>query len=157
PRPAVPARTERGAPIQESIRAGFEGIFGHTFSAVRIHEDGLAEARGARAVTQGQNIHFAQGEYEPTLPRGRYLLAHELTHVVQQQGALRPRPSGPSDVPKPTDHSLEAEANRVAARVTQGHSVAGTIAGHAQNGAFQHFGSYEHMRLGDEATADAEG
>jgi hypothetical protein len=63
---------------------------------VRIHADAraaeAARAVRARAFTWGRNVVFAPGEYAPGTPRGRRLLAHELTHVVQQGRAPRRDP-----------------------------------------------------------------
>jgi hypothetical protein len=68
-----------------------EQRFGHDFSQVRVHTDAQA-ARSTRAVdalayTVGQNIVFGAGQYAPATAMGRKLLAHELTHVLQQTGA----------------------------------------------------------------------
>jgi hypothetical protein len=68
-----------------------EPRFAHDFSHVRVHADSAsaakAEAVRARAFTIGQNIVFAAGQYQPASAEGRRLLAHELTHVVQQRQA----------------------------------------------------------------------
>lgn len=77
-----------GRPMSQVARSFFEPRFGHEFSAVRVHTDASA-ARSARAVnarayTLGRNIVFGSGEYAPETDRGRTLLAHELTHVIQQ-------------------------------------------------------------------------
>lgn len=81
------------AALPPSTRRRFEASFGYDFSAVRIHADGAsaaaAQREGARAYTQGPNIHFGAGEYSPETSAGSDLLAHELAHVVQQ-GAARP-------------------------------------------------------------------
>lgn len=65
-----------------------EPRLGHDFSGVRVHADGQAAASarslGARAYTVGADIAFGRGEYAPETTEGRRLLAHELTHVVQQ-------------------------------------------------------------------------
>ncbi|MGH7230239.1 MAG: DUF4157 domain-containing protein, partial [Nitrospiraceae bacterium] len=70
--------------------------FGHDFSRVRLHADAsahaTADALAARAFTLGSDVVFASGEYAPHSPAGRYLLAHELTHVVQQGAAPRLAP-----------------------------------------------------------------
>jgi hypothetical protein len=67
-----------------------EGAFGTDFSGVRIHEGPRAAALGALAYTQGPDIHFAPGQYQPHTQRGQEILGHELTHVVQQaQGRVR--------------------------------------------------------------------
>src|SRR5580658_8448041 len=77
-----------GQPLDAATRAFFEPRFGHDFSKVRLHTDGQA-AESARAVnalayTVGQDIAFGEGQYAPAAAEGRRLLAHELTHVVQQ-------------------------------------------------------------------------
>lgn len=74
-----------GRPLDPATRAFFEPRFGHDFSEVRVHTDTKAaqSARlvSARAFTVGQDIVFGSGQYGP---RRRELLAHELTHVIQQ-------------------------------------------------------------------------
>lgn len=77
-----------GEPLPESARAFFEPRFGHDFSDVRIHT-GMFAAESARAVnarayTVGQDVVFGVGQYAPETAEGKKLLAHELTHVVQQ-------------------------------------------------------------------------
>ena len=77
-----------GQPLPDPVRSYFEPRFGHDFQGVRIHTDAKAaeSARSidARAYTLGKDIVFARGEYQPYMRSGRQLLAHELTHVVQQ-------------------------------------------------------------------------
>ena len=77
-----------GRPLSPSDRSFYEPRFGQDFSQVRIHNDSLsnqaAQSINARAFTIGRNIAFAAGEYSPDLASSR-LMAHELTHVVQQQ------------------------------------------------------------------------
>lgn len=79
----------RGQPIPKSVRAFFEPRFGRDFSQVRIHSDSkvaqLARSINARAFTLGRNIVFNEGEYSPETQLGKRLLAHELTHFVQQK------------------------------------------------------------------------
>lgn len=78
-----------GRPLDPAARAFFEPRFGHDFNDVRVHTGGIAAASAAsvsaRAYTVGQHIAFAEGEYAPHSASGRRLLAHELTHVVQQR------------------------------------------------------------------------
>ncbi|MFA7316308.1 MAG: DUF4157 domain-containing protein [Sulfuricella sp.] len=80
----------RGMPLPPSARGFFEPRFGHDFSAVSIHSGEpaarLARSVGARAFTLGSDIVFGAGEYQTQTEEGRHLLAHELTHVVQQAG-----------------------------------------------------------------------
>ncbi len=77
-----------GSPLPESLRSRFEQRFGFDFGAVRVHTDGnaigAATALGARAFTVGDHLFFGAGEYQPTSTQGQRLIAHELTHVVQQ-------------------------------------------------------------------------
>jgi len=77
-----------GQPLSESERTFYEPRFGCDFSQVRIHSepeaDTLNREVGARSFTSGQEIFFRRGEYDPGSSTGRQLLAHELTHVVQQ-------------------------------------------------------------------------
>ncbi|GLH76287.1 hypothetical protein SSBR45G_11950 [Bradyrhizobium sp. SSBR45G] len=80
-----------GQPLDRSARAAMESRFGHSFAGVRIHTDvraaASARAVGARAYTVGHNVVFGAGHYSPASSAGQRLLAHELTHVVQQRGA----------------------------------------------------------------------
>ena len=77
-----------GKPLDRSTRTFFECRFGHDFSRVRVHADSraarLARSAGAIAYTHGTDIFFDQGRLAPHSSEGRRLLAHELTHVVQQ-------------------------------------------------------------------------
>ncbi|KAF5436621.1 Peptidoglycan-binding (PGRP) domain of peptidoglycan hydrolases-containing protein [Candidatus Methanophagaceae archaeon] len=80
-----------GLPLPEPVRAFFEPRFGYDFSQVRIHTDAqaaeLARALNARAFTVGQDVVFGAGQYALGTTEGMRLLAHELTHVVQQTDA----------------------------------------------------------------------
>ena len=79
-----------GEPLRPASRNFFEQRFGHSFSNVRVHSDERAaqSARGinAQAYTTGQHIIFGAGHYSPDTQAGQKLLAHELTHVIQQGG-----------------------------------------------------------------------
>jgi hypothetical protein len=97
--PAINSRTDThssgGQALSESSRSFYEARFGRDFSQVRIHSgaksDRAAKSINAQAFTKGQDIHFAKGKYSPGSLSGRRLIAHELTHVVQQEdlGASR--------------------------------------------------------------------
>lgn len=82
-----------GQPFTASVSAFFEPRLGYDFSQVRIHTSGraaeAAQMINARAFTISRDIFFGQGEYQPDSNQGRRLIAHELTHVMQQ-GAARP-------------------------------------------------------------------
>jgi hypothetical protein len=77
-----------GQPLDESARAFMEPRFGRDFSRVRVHTDARAAASarrvGALAYTVGHHLVFDRGQFDPLGATGRQLLAHELTHVVQQ-------------------------------------------------------------------------
>ncbi|TCO80404.1 succinylglutamate desuccinylase/aspartoacylase family protein [Plasticicumulans lactativorans] len=93
-RPAGAATAGAGAPLDAGARAYFEPRFGHDFGAVRVHDGSHAAAAardlGARAFTLGRDVVFGAGQYAPHTAAGRHLLAHELTHVVQQAGGAAP-------------------------------------------------------------------
>jgi hypothetical protein len=108
-----------GAPLESTTRAFMEPRFGHDFSGVRVHTDERAaksaNAMQARAYTVGPSIVFAQGAFAPRSLEGQRLMAHELTHVVQNEsqpgGASRPK-----QVSEPGDAS-EREAHAAALHV----------------------------------------
>lgn len=83
----------RGSPMDAATKAFMETRFGTDFTAVRIHTNTdavrMSNALGARAFAYGRDVYFNRGEYQPTSLEGRRLLAHELTHVVQQGAAIQ--------------------------------------------------------------------
>lgn len=91
-----------GKPLDDATRSFMESRFSHDFSEVKIHNTTAAsrsaDSIGARAYTVGSNVFFRQGEYNTNSREGRQLLAHELTHVVQQGGseALTPKTTAPN-------------------------------------------------------------
>lgn len=111
---AIQRARGRGQALDSGVRTQMESAFGADFSGVRVHTgseaDTLNRALNARAFTTGQDIFFRQGDYNPGGSGGRKLLAHELTHVVQQGGAGI---QGKLTVSQPGDH-YEMEADRVA-------------------------------------------
>ncbi len=77
-----------GDTLDGDTRSRFEGAMGTDLGNVRIHANsGLAPQIGAHAFTHGSDVHFAPGAYNPGSASGQHLLAHELTHVVQQTGS----------------------------------------------------------------------
>ena len=80
----------RGRPLDLATRAFMEPRFGHNFGNVRVHTDARAaestRAVNALAYTVGQDVVFREGHYAPETTVGKELLAHELTHAVQQSG-----------------------------------------------------------------------
>ncbi|QQO57353.1 MAG: DUF4157 domain-containing protein [Thiohalocapsa sp. PB-PSB1] len=77
-----------GRPLDKETREHFEPRFGADFSQVRVHDDAeaaqIAGQMNSRAFTQGSHIFFGRGQYQPQTSAGRDLLAHELTHTIQQ-------------------------------------------------------------------------
>lgn len=120
---ASPVPVGGGAPMDAGTRGTMESRFGRDFSGVRLHTgpaaDRAAAGVSARAFTVGQDIVFGSGEYAPQSPAGQRLLAHELTHTIQQSGAASPGPQMALRVSQPGD-PLEREADRVAAQVMSG-------------------------------------
>ena len=94
PERAVSATRSGGQPLDAETRSFMEPRFGFDFSRVRIHADGEA-AQAARSIhahayTIGEDVVFGSGRFSPRASDGRRLLAHELTHVVQQGGGNAP-------------------------------------------------------------------
>ena len=85
--------SSKGGPLPESTRNFFEPRFGHDFSEVKIHNDTDAakssQSINALAYTVGNDIVFNQNQFSPESDSGKKLLAHELTHVVQQNSGLQ--------------------------------------------------------------------
>ena len=107
-----------GQPLDAASRAYFEPRFGQEFGNVRVHT-GMSAARSAREVsahayTVGQNIVFAAGRFAPATQTGRRLIAHELTHVVQQSSmpqVIRRAPVNyPSNEPLPAKTGEKTDA-----------------------------------------------
>jgi hypothetical protein len=111
PMDAAPASVDQalaipGRPLEPALRQDMEKRFGYDFSRVRIHSGAAAEQSArdvdAHAYTLGQDIVFGAGGFAPGTQEGRRLIAHELTHVVQQgplgQVAPQANPSMPSGV-----------------------------------------------------------
>ena len=87
------ARAGQGRPLPAETRRFMEPRFGVDFSRVRVHTDaeasGMADDLSSLAFAYGHDIYFRAGAYSPGTPAGTRLLAHELTHVVQQGGGAR--------------------------------------------------------------------
>jgi len=112
----------QGQPLDAETRAFIEPRFGHDFSEVRLHTDAKAAASAralnASAYTVGRDMVFGAGQYAPASPTGLRLLAHELTHVAQFNGAVASQLS-PVTLSRPTDAS-ERDADSAAEAVVRG-------------------------------------
>jgi hypothetical protein len=109
-----------GRALDAAAREFFEPRFGRDFSAVRVHDDAeaaaLARSIRARAFVRGRDIHFAEGRFAPGTPAGCHLLAHELTHVVQQGAAPVLSENPESDIAMKIRPTFRRSARRVSRR-----------------------------------------
>lgn len=111
-----------GQPLDAGTRAFMEPRFGHDFSQVRVHTDARAaesaQAVNALAYTMGRNVVFGMGQYELGTSEGKRLMAHELTHVVQQSnGSMSGRAiPGSIAISEPND-AFERQADEAASRL----------------------------------------
>ncbi|MBN2002208.1 MAG: DUF4157 domain-containing protein [Anaerolineae bacterium] len=99
-----------GDPLPQSERDFFEPRMGVDLGSVRVHKGGEASQTSqdlnARAYTVGSHVAFNEGEYQPGTAGGRRLLAHELTHVVQQGGAGELKRKAPAEAARAIDKPL---------------------------------------------------
>ena len=107
-----------GQPLSRDTRNFFEPRFGHDFSNVKIHANSnanqLARSINAKAFTKGKDIVFGGGEYSPGSSKGKRLLGHELTHVVQQkEGSIQ---SATQMKGKANHNLIQRKCNPVAAK-----------------------------------------
>lgn len=111
-------RASGGSPMNAGVRQFMEGRMGHDLSDVRVHDSPgahrAAEGLGARAFTVGRDVFFGAGQYTPSTPSGQRLLAHELTHTVQQSGGSN------------TVHAKRLQRNSGSGTTTPGTSGAST-------------------------------
>lgn len=111
--PVRPTSTlSKARELPDELRREYETFFSTDLSDVRIHEGPEAPALGTLAFTTNSQVFFAPGCYRPDLAPGRRLIAHELTHVLQQREGRAQQPG--NGVRFLDDPELEAEAERVA-------------------------------------------
>lgn len=151
-----------GSPLPADVREEMQGRLGHDFSDVRVHTDSAAhdsaKSVNAHAYTVGSNVVFQRDRYDPSSHEGKTMLAHELTHVVQQR-------SGPVDgtdsgggikVSDPSDR-FEREASANADRVMAAPAPAATAQLSATAGAAVQRHEDEEPVQGDFVQRHAEG
>jgi len=123
--------SEGGTPLPADLRMSLAPTFGTDFPNVRLHDDATSHAAArdveARAFTLGQHIHFGAGEFRPREREGWQILAHELTHTIQQRDAVQD-PRAPVTIDAP-DSSSEREAERAADRAVRGEGAGGVHTG----------------------------
>ncbi len=105
----VRAAATGGAQLSRKTRAFLEPRFRADFSGVMIHTDAmaarLANELGARAFTYGRHIFFAAGQYNPDTRDGLELLAHELTHTIQQCETIQRKEADPAEAPRVSERT----------------------------------------------------
>jgi hypothetical protein len=116
---AIQHTRHRGSTLPSRSKTGFESALGHDLSNVRVHHgeqhNHLAKSLNAKAFTVGSDVYFGKGHYRPGTRDGDRLLAHELTHVVQQlSGNLQASQLEPGLKMGEANDSYEQEADRVA-------------------------------------------
>ena len=113
--------------LDSGLRSELEPLFKFDFRNVRIHNDNrgdaVAKKYGARAVTHGPDIYFAAGQYNPNARTGRYLIGHELAHVVQQNPAVG-SPSSRNPIERASAAEQEAHAAGMAVAVGRPAAIA---------------------------------
>ncbi|MFC1892690.1 DUF4157 domain-containing protein [Chloroflexota bacterium] len=113
-----------GHPLSDVVREPMERAFGADFSGVRTHTDSEADALNqqlsAKAFTTGQDVFFREGEYSPGSGSGQKLIAHELTHVVQQSGGRISQMRG-----RPSFSALREAGEQVSSGLVEGRSLWG--------------------------------
>jgi peptidoglycan hydrolase-like protein with peptidoglycan-binding domain len=121
-----------GQSLDAGTRAFMEPRFGHDFSHVRVHTDDRAASSArsvnAHAYTVGKDIVFGAGQFAPQTRAGLGLIAHELTHVIQQRGSMTPMNKPAIG---PAGDSFEVQADQVAERVLSSLSI-GPLIGHGK-------------------------
>jgi len=110
-----------GQPLDSGVQRHAGAAMGHDLSGVRVHTspeaDDLSHQLSAKAFTTGQDVFFREGAYEPGSSGGQELIAHELTHVVQQSTGAVGSGGGRMTVNAPGD-AFEQEADAVAKAIT---------------------------------------
>jgi murein DD-endopeptidase MepM/ murein hydrolase activator NlpD len=123
-----------GQPLDVETRNFMEPRFGHDFSNVRLHTDSeaieSAQRVNALAYTVGPHVVFGASQYAPRTSKGLQLMAHELTHVVQQASLARTGLLQPLSVAGDQDHITEREADQMAAQVMNGQPTEQKIGHH---------------------------
>ena len=113
-----------GRGLPDEVLAKMENAFDADFSSVKIHADTPAAREvGALAYTQGDEIHFAPGQFNPHTSKGQELLGHELAHVIQQRQGRVKATTQAAGAPVNDDAALEREADAVGKKAARGEDV----------------------------------
>ncbi|GAB4477635.1 MAG: hypothetical protein OHK0057_27590 [Thermoflexibacter sp.] len=106
--------TGSGIDLPAQLKTQMESSMNADFTGVKIHTNSSeAKQMGAKAFARGNNIHFAQGYYNPDSQKGKEMLGHELAHILQQrQGKVKPTGTSGGYAVN-TDDSLENQADNI--------------------------------------------
>jgi len=125
-----------GQPMEDGVQGEMSQAMGRDLGDVRVHEDAEADRLSrqvdARAFTVGKDVFFRRGEYTPHSSEGKELLAHELTHVVDQSEG-RVEDSGSGTTVHAPDDAHEQKADAVAKRVASPQPAAGVQPAYTQS------------------------
>ncbi len=106
----------QGDPLDKDTKSNMESAFGADFGGVRIHTGsdaaGMNQELGAKAFTHGSDVYFGEGNFQPGSKDGQNLLAHELTHTIQQGAADKKKVQK-----KPADHAVDSDGANVENRM----------------------------------------
>ncbi len=112
-----PVSATTGDKMPAGTQKQMEQNLGADFSQVKIHQNSAqAEKVNAQAFTQGNDLHFAPGKYDPSSEKGKELLGHELVHKVQQSEGRVQANTSVAGMPVNNDHALEHEADTLGAK-----------------------------------------
>ncbi|EDP95124.1 DUF4157 domain-containing protein [Kordia algicida OT-1] len=116
---------KQNSALPKAVQSNMETSFGQDFSNVSIHTNSQkAVQMNARAYTQGEQVHFALGEFNPNSDKGKNLIGHEFTHVAQQRaGVVKPTKVLQKGVNINDDKNLESEADTFGAKAARGEAV----------------------------------
>ena len=110
-------RQENRTGLPDEVKDKMESTLNADFSNVNIQTNSdSATKAGALAYTQGNNVHFAPGQFKPDTRSGQELIGHELTHVVQQRESSVPATTSVGGMPVNDDPGLEMEADRMGSK-----------------------------------------
>jgi hypothetical protein len=120
-----PTQQKQNNALPNALQSNMETSLGQDFSNVGIHTNSQkAVQMSARAYTQGENVHFAPGEFNPSSSKGQNLIGHEFTHVAQQRaGVVKPTKVLQKGVAINDSQSLESEADTFGRKAARGETV----------------------------------
>jgi len=130
--------------LDDATRSRMEGSFGVGFGDVNVHANSPKASGGTEAFTEGRDVHFAPGKYNPGSNSGNWLIAHELAHVVQQSGGGATQQRFNAAEP---GLAHEAEADKAANAAVAGGKADVQLS--TRSGTRQNYEAWEHRALAD--------